>query len=740
MRGKVTDIIFKLEKVKRTIVFLILFLPYSKTAFAETDRDSLENLIRNSVSDSLKLTLLDRFSWELRRIDTTTALRFANQGLELSIKLNSKNKIINFYKDLASIYKQSSDYGKALEYLAMVRQKSEEINDSSGILFAINSFGSLYELQGNYNIALDYYFKALEFSEKSNIPANKAKALINIGNLYNLQGEYDKALKFCQIGLKINNTLLDIESISNAYMTIGNIYLNKKNYDSALSCYFKSLKLREEVSDKGGVANIYHGIAFAFQQLKQFESARNFAEKSLQLKIEINDRSGIAAGYNLLGSCYLSQQDYKPALELFQKAYQISTNLNALDILKETCGYLSRTYAGVKDYHLAYLYQVKFKELSDTIKNENQIRKVAQLGIQYEFDKKQQQQIFDQHRKDNANKAELDRQRQFIFSLIAVVFLISLLSIILFRNSKNKKNINQLLMYKNEEIERTNLELYEINLMITDQKEESEQLNNELNKINDELVATNLKLLESEKNLKDTVDTKDKFFSIIAHDLKNPLSYVLSMSEFIDREYSSISQEEILNFNKKINEAASQIFKLLENLLDWSRSQTGNISFTPESCDIKPIIDETINHLINSAKNKNIEIVNNVPDSTMVFVDRNMIDTVVRNLISNSIKFSGTPVFPNGKVVIEAKRIEDNYQISVSDNGVGIKPDYLDKLFNIDFHPSTKGTSNETGTGLGLILCHEFVEKNGGKIRAENTLDHGTVFYFTLPVTEQKGY
>ncbi|MFA5806054.1 MAG: PAS domain-containing sensor histidine kinase [Melioribacteraceae bacterium] len=250
-----------------------------------------------------------------------------------------------------------------------------------------------------------------------------------------------------------------------------------------------------------------------------------------------------------------------------------------------------------------------------------------------------------------------------------------------------------------------------------------------LKQLIDRLEFVNNQLKISEEELKNTNASKDKFFSIIAHDLRSPFSSLLSFSEFLIEDIEELSKEDIKSFSEKIHESAKNVFTLLENLLQWSRVQSGKIPYQPSNFNISFKINQVISLLTNNATNKKIQIVNDVPSHAIVFADEDMVFSVIQNLLSNAIKFTnegGTIVF---RSLIKVSLID----ISISDNGVGIKEEDLQKLFRIDTHHTTYGTKEEKGSGLGLILCKEMVERNRGKIFAESKVGEGTTFTFSLP-------
>jgi two-component system sensor histidine kinase/response regulator len=229
--------------------------------------------------------------------------------------------------------------------------------------------------------------------------------------------------------------------------------------------------------------------------------------------------------------------------------------------------------------------------------------------------------------------------------------------------------------------------------------------------------------------LEETIASKDKFFSIIAHDLKSPFSTLIGFSDLLLKTFDDREPEEIKKLLKHINDSSQLGFNLLNNLLEWSRSQTGQIKYEPVLFDFAQLVDEVIDLHSGTAEKKKIKLDGSGLAIGEVNADRKMIYTVLRNLVSNALKFTQ----PGGEIRISGKDTGDEFEISVSDSGVGIPANNLDKLFSISENISTKGTDNETGTGLGLLLCKEFVEKNGGKIRVQSVVGNGSEFLFTIP-------
>lgn len=239
---------------------------------------------------------------------------------------------------------------------------------------------------------------------------------------------------------------------------------------------------------------------------------------------------------------------------------------------------------------------------------------------------------------------------------------------------------------------------------------------------------TNIK--DNNQKLTELNATKDKFFSIIAHDLRSPFSGILGLSEMALKKIRQKQFDKIEKYLTVIQDSTKQSLNLLENLLQWSRIQTGNIVFVPNQIQVDTVINNTLSASESLLKEKHIGITINVPYHLEAFADHFMLETILRNLLSNAVKYSK----PDGTIIISAEKHEKFVKFTIQDNGIGISPENLTKLFRIETNFSTRGTHDEKGTGLGLILSKEFVEKQGGKIWAESTIGQGSSFMFTIPL------
>ncbi len=276
---------------------------------------------------------------------------------------------------------------------------------------------------------------------------------------------------------------------------------------------------------------------------------------------------------------------------------------------------------------------------------------------------------------------------------------------------------------KNQSEMRLTLELKE-NEYIEEKLQYARLINEQLNEKNEQIAFRNEKLKEMNA-------TKDRLFSIIGHDLKNPFTVLISLSQMIKDDLENLETEDLRKSLSVINSTSNQGFALLDNLLDWAKTQTGEIIFAPAPFGLNKAVTEVLVQIGSLSERKQVQIKNNIPDTNIITADRNMIQTIFRNLISNAIKFSK----PGGEVILEAALDQDISKtvITITDHGVGIPEENLANLFDIKTHQSTKGTLQESGTGLGLLICKEFIEKHGGIIHVYSMTGEGTRITFDVP-------
>lgn len=674
---------------KKQFFILLLFFPFiasSKISPPEIVKrpDSLLARLANlNIKEKIE-AYADVMNY-YKRVMPPEAIGYGEKALEIA-------KVNGYLKGEADIlyllgvsYHAQSNYSKAMEYYQLSYDIRKKQNDKVGVGECLNRIGLIYNVRGEYEKALDYCLRSVGILESENNKKALGESYNHLGIIYYILEDIPKAkeislkaLKFCE---KINEDLV----LAVSHEHLGVIYIKTKEFDKALHHVNKSFELRQAKNDRVGIAGSYENMALIYRNMKKYDYALKFYNKSLELKKELKNKRGLASSISGIGLTYFKMGQYEKSLGFLKQAFDIRKELGDKRGVVASLNRLSDLYSAMGNYKIALEYHILSNVYSDSLLNEQKNKAVAEF--QEAFQRERQEKKILLLQKDNTIQKYLRN------SLFASTFLVSVLAIFIFNAYRSKRKVNTILVNHNNQV--------------IDQKEELQRLNEQLKELN---------------------ATKDKFFSIIAHDLKSPFQGLIGYSQILSSEYSTLSEKEKISFIESIEELSHSSYKLLENLLEWSRIQTGQMIFNPEDFNLLVELYPTLYLLKQTAQNKGIEFCYSIDNSLFIKADLNMLMTIVRNIVSNSIKFTN----PGGRVTLSVAKLVGCVEISITDTGVGIEKESLGQLFQIDKNVSRKGTANEEGTGLGLLLCKEMVEKHGGKIKLDSELGKGTTFSFTI--------
>jgi len=538
--------------------------------------------------------------------------------------------------------------------------------------------------------------------------------LNNMGLVYTNQGDLDQAEEIHLESYEINQSLGDERRMGYSLHNLGSVFKKRGEFDKALDHYERSLEVLVEFDDIRDLAIVVRSMGILHLEKKEFQEAIRYLHDARDLNQQAGDERSLARVMLYLGEAYAALRDYDRAQNFIAQSRQIADRLDLPAIERDAYLQLSRMMADMHSYQLAYQYQQKYLELEDSIQDEESRRRVIELQMMYDRERKASE--IDLLQKSN-EIAELNLEKQRLFQRMLIVFIVLILLILfaIYYRFREARRTNRVLESQKAEIMDSNHKLKELNNKLIEEKRKVEELN--------------AKLQDSESHLKEVNKTKDKFFSIISHDLRNPFASIVSFSRILKRDIQDLSREELQELARELDKSVLKINSLLENLLQWSRTQTGKIKFNPEFFDLGSVVTETINLFSAAAREKDVEIIDNAGDYT-VYGDLNMTQTIIRNLLSNALKYSN----PGGQVEIAAHKTNGFAEVAVKDQGVGIAEADQKKLFRIDSLFSTYGTYDEKGSGLGLLLCKEFSTRQGGQIFVDSKKGEGSVFRFTIPL------
>lgn len=701
------------------IILLILCLSTSGAPIYNSNNqnevDSLTKVIRDqTLDDSLIMDAYLRLGRIYRLTQPTNGLAYLKKGLDIAESNNYSGVIGRALADLGLMYWRLSNFNLAFDFFMEAGHVFQQEGDRAGYARVLNSIGSIFSRQGHQDQALVYFLQALQIYEDLDSVALSASVLNNIGMVYLEQRDYEISEQYHRQSLDIKEEFGDFAGKAFSLNNLGTIRKRTGNYDDALKYFEESLDIRKQVGGKLEIANTKSNLGYLYFLKEDYQYAIKLLERSLVLYEEVDHRAGMANADHIIGKVYAALGDSAQSRYYYELSLITSEQLELASLVSDNYKSLSELYAARGDYPVAYEYQKKYLALQDSIYNAETARRVIELRFLYERERRDNE-IELLRKAHHISELNIEKQRLFRNFLLLFIFLILITLFIIYFRFLEYKKTNTLLKRQKEEISNNNIRLKELNLSLFEHKEKVEELNK--------------KLQQSEKHLINTNKTKDQFFSIISHDLRNPFASIVSFSRILKRDIDMLSRDELKELVTELDQSVIKISNLLDNLLQWSRTQTGKISFLPEAFSLKEIITENINLFASSARDKEIELVDTTKEDLMVYGDMNMTDTILRNLISNALKYT----HPGGRVIVSSLDEKAFVKVSVADTGVGISEENQEKLFQSDTLHSTYGTKDEKGSGLGLLLCREFIRRQGGSLSIKSEIGKGSVFSFTIP-------
>ncbi len=530
-------------------------------------------------------------------------------------------------------------------------------------------YGMWSSYAGDYQIAIHALVELLEIPDNPDNKKFKARAYMQLGTTYFFMERWDDALVHYQKALSMATELDDKNGISIAENNIGNVYQKKGNYQQAIEQYQHSLRLQEEIEDRETICNTYYNIGTCYRELAQYEKCLPFFNKALEIAKAIGYVEIQSLSFIELALYYTeAKREFHEAEWRIIEAEQLAENAGLNQVLKEAYLVRSTIEEEQGNFTLALDYYKKYKQLSDTLFNEHSVDKLREYEVRYQTQEKELEIVRQQ--------TEINRQRTLHNIYIGVLVVAGLLLMMLISIARLRTKRNR--------------ELKEINA------------------------------------------TKDKFFSIISHDLKNPaIAQRNALQQLVEKE-DLFDAETMSQYHAELLKSADYQVGLLYNLLNWAQVQTGRMPYKPNILDIVEVLRPEIAMIQKMAEVKNIGFNVQLPDNAIITGDRNMLTTAIRNLLTNAVKFTGK----DGTITLDISRAGKVYVISISDTGVGMSAGQLQSLFRIDKQQSKAGTAGEQGSGLGLIVSKEFIEKHGSTLHIESVEGEGSRFWFEISVND----
>ncbi|TKG93495.1 tetratricopeptide repeat protein [Puteibacter caeruleilacunae] len=595
-----------------------------------------------------------------------------------------KNMFYHFYRGVIHLYKTELD--SSLYFLSKTLELSEELDDETFRLRSLTNIGSIYWNKGFLDKALEYYTNSYRMADSIGDKKVVLYAVFNMGNICLNQQEFDKAISYFEKSERLANESSNVGILASVQNNLSIIYFQRDEYQEALEASKKAYASYQQLGNNKLALTAHVNVGRAYNYLGIMDSAKVYAEAAEKRVFEGGESKKMINNLSFLVSYYLKRKDYNRALIKAERALDIADKGDLVNYKTDMLGMLAEIHEAQENFKEAYNYQQQYTVLQDSLMNIEKQLKIEEMRSSYELGEKEKENELLRVEKENAELKLREEAYISRFHLLLTIIAIIALIIITILWQKHKRN-NERIM----------------------------EINNELERIN---------------------AAKNRFFSIIAHDLKSPFNAIMGFSDLIQEELKEkeVKTENIAEFNDAIILASGQLYNLLENILHWANTQREQIMFNPEKIELNDIVQENIDLFKMNAVSKDIEVTSVIHEGTKVIADFNMINTVIRNLLGNAVKFTNK----GGKVNIKAEQCGQNVCVSVSDTGIGLKEDMLERLFSLDTNFSLPGTDNETGTGLGLVLCKDMIDRHGGSIHVESTPDVGSTFSFQIKGTVEE--
>lgn len=605
----------------------------------------------------------------------------------------------HFYGVMSNVHANLGNIDSAKYYNGINRRKAEETNNYHQVAGTHLALGSIFRESGDFISAIQEYKKAIDLYIEVDSKVDISTTYQNIGICEFMMNDKENALENFHKALKYGIESNDLSSSCINTNNIAYVHLVNGEIEKCKEYLKKALEYAQQTQSKADFSTVYETYSELYIELKDYVSAIENLQKSNTLFKASGDKNRYTQNLNVMAGFYLKLERFQDALNTANKALTLAKELDAKPLIMGAAQFMSEAYAKLGQGMNAYEAHVFYKAMSDSILNIDKTREFTRIQSDFEFQKEKDSINFAQEKKTLALNTTIEegkiRQQMTLAGLGAVALILIILSLFFYQNKKKNQQLSEL----NEEVQNQNAE-------IKAQRDHLDDLNH----------------------------TKNKFFSIISHDLRAPMGAFQSLSDIMDYNLKSKNYEELSEVTEEVVKQSKHVSLLLDNLLNWAVNEEGHFPYHPEKINVKKTLEESEAIFSPLAAYKNIDLTFKSDNNHEVLVDKNSFSTIIRNLVSNAIKF--TP--QSGEIAVTTEQLDENIIIKVQDNGAGIPEERYKKLFVLRENNSSSGTAGEKGVGLGLQLVYDFVQMNKGKIEVESEEGKGTSFIVSLPLGVKK--
>ena len=620
-------------------------------------------------------------SGEIARLHTT--IREVGRGVPADTAyVDTLNRLARAY------YGRNAD--SAFFYGRRALDNAGQIGYRKGEAEGWRMLGNTYELVGDYLHMLSSYQKSREIAQQLGNMALMAKVDINMALFYRQEGEYDRAQRLMKEVQDLDKRNGDSVQVAYVASSLADLAFRQGLYDQALQYAWQALRIVQNIKDEKTAASDNVDIGRILAAKKDYALALDHYLQSMAYYREAKDRLGTTSTNSLLAEVYLALKDYGKALLCAQESLKEARALGRKMEIQGSARVLAKIYEAKGDYKNALSYFEVYKNYSDSLFNDQSHRELLSRAAQYDYEEQASKMRYEHALKDAGYERALRKDAVQITITVCIIVVLILLAFILWRSRFVNRRMNRLLREKNEKIEEQKeaLELQAVQLLLSNQQ-------------------------------------KDKLFSVVAHDLRAPLNSLRAVLDFLREK--RVSEQEISGMMSELRRHVDAASELVSNLLFWAGSQLNGEFVNRVLLPVDELALETLELFVQAAREKEVSL--RVERSGLIgYADKDMMQVVLRNLLSNAIKFC----MPGGVVTVTAKRKPGEIGICVADTGIGMTAESLERIRRKESFTSY-GTVKEKGTGLGILLCHQFAEANGGRFYVESVWGKGSRCYFTIP-------
>jgi signal transduction histidine kinase/uncharacterized protein HemY len=672
-----------INRITRNIFFTLSCIVGAQSAYAMViDPDSLERILNSSPEYKNKLKTIHALSQHHLYSNPERSKELLMAGLAVAREQGDSVAVGNIYIKLSQIGSIQGEFENALLYDKKFLVLSELAENTYNISQALNNIGDDYMYMGFYSDAYDHYQRARKLAMQMDDDLLTAITSYNVGRVLKAMGQIEQARYYINASLKLSREIDDWEGIAYSLKDLGEMYIIEEKFEESLGTLTESLKVSDSLNLQYLTPEIYQKIAEAHYFMSSLDTAMEYYQRALDIYERVDNQQGIGLSYLGMGRINIEMTEYPEAESYLEKALAIAVQSTYGELARDSYEELSKLYEYRGNYQEALRLHKKLKMLEDSLFSEKKNEQFAKLQLLHETEQKDAEiRLFKQQVNNEEFKSNV---------LVVILALASVILFNLYRSSIRRKKINGLLLAHQSEIEAKSKEMEGLLVM------------------------------------------KDKFFSILSHDLRSPINALVGLLDMLHDGH--MSQDELKNVTVSLKSRLTKTRKLLDNLLDWALIQMDQFTTKEEKVNLYAITEDNVN-FFKEINEKHVHFFNKVDEDTIILADKNMVDLVIRNIVSNSVKFTAE----GGTIEISSKPGNSNKGeiiVSIADNGMGMTEEQVRTLFDSPSLYSTRGTANETGTGLGLKLCSEFVERMGGRIWVESHKDEGSVFNFTVKIAK----